>query len=223
MLKKSLLIKLSLLLCLTVSFVTQVTAQTEISSFENEAWRLVKEEDGVSVFTRHTNSSSLRSTKGVVVIPVSMNYLLTVLETPKTFTRWMYNSKSAATLKQVSFVERYDYVLTDMPLFGWDRDLIVQSVLQQNQKTKQVVITFTAAPDFIPVKRGVIRIKKMTGRMVLTPLMRKSGKKEQVHMVYEVNADPGGLVPKWIVNDLAFDYPFYSLKKLRDEIINGLK
>ena len=220
---KILLIKLSLLFCLTASFITQVTVQAESNDFENEAWRLVKEEDGVSVFTRTTTSSSLRSTKGVVVIPASMNHLLTVLENPKTFTRWMYNCKSASTLKQVSFVERYDYVLADMPFFAWDRDLIVQSVLRQNQETKQVVITFTAAPNFIPEKRGVVRIKKMTGRMILTPLKQKSGEKEQVQLVYEVNAYPGGLVPKWVINDLAFDYPFFSLKKLRDEIVNGLK
>jgi len=31
-----------------------------------------------------------------------------------------------------------------------------------------------------------------------------------------VNADPGGRIPKWIVNDMVSDLPFFSLKKLRD-------
>ena len=51
----------------------------------------------------------------------------------------------------------------------------------------------------------------MTGRMLLIPQTENS-----VKVIYEVNADPGGRIPKWIVNDMVSNFPFFSLKKLRD-------
>ena len=58
----------------------------------------------------------------------------------------------------------------------------------------------------------------MTGRMVLIPKVMKKDNNKSVKMtkiIYEVNADPGGKIPKWLVNDMISDFPFYSLKNLR--------
>ena len=33
--------------------------------------------------------------------------------------------------------------------------------------------------------------------------------------VYEMSIDPGGNIPKWVVNAMAIDLPFYTLQKLR--------
>jgi len=36
--------------------------------------------------------------------------------------------------------------------------------------------------------------------------------------VYEVSINPGANIPKWIVNALSIDLPFYTLKNLRNII-----
>ena len=174
-------------------------------------WQLVRYEDDIRVFIRQSPGTLIKFAKGTVVIQTDLEDLLAVLEDTKTFPRWLYNCKSAKTIKQVSLIERYDYILTDMPWPNWDRDVIVRSVFQQDLKTKRVEIMFNALSDMIPLKPGVVRIKTMTGRMIITP---QKGRK--LHVIYEVNADPGGRIPKWLVNDMVVDFPFFTLKNLRE-------
>lgn len=173
-------------------------------------WQLVRHEDAIKVFTRNISGTRIKSAKGEVLISSSLDDLLKVLEDVELLPHWLYNCKSAKTLKQVNIVERYDYVLTDIPWPNWDRDIIVRSVFQQDINTKNVEITFDSAPNLIAVKPGIVRVTKMTGRMILIPQNKKS-----VKIIYEVNADPGGRIPKWMVNDMASDFPFFSLRKLR--------
>jgi len=173
-------------------------------------WNLIKDEEGVQVFERNNPGTYLKTVKGVVVIPVPLNDLIDVLVDTQTFPRWLFKCIRASTLKQPSFVERYDHIITNMPWPVWDRDVIVRSVFQQNRATKQVEIKFSSAPDSLALKPGIVRIRKMSGRMLLTPLKKKS-----VQLIYEVSVDPGGRIPKWLVNDMAVDFPYYSLKNLR--------
>ncbi|MEE9325981.1 MAG: START domain-containing protein [Cocleimonas sp.] len=177
----------------------------------DENWRLIREEQDIQVYSRDNTDLLLKSVKGVVKINASLDDLLEVLADIKTCSQWLHQCKFARTIKQPSFIERYDYIVTDMPWPVWDRDVVVRSVFQQNRATKQVTITFSSSPDSVPLKSGLIRVTKMEGRMLLTP-----HEKEFVQVIYEVSVDPAGKIPKWLVNQTAEDFPFYSLKKLRE-------
>lgn len=178
-----------------------------------EHWKLIKDDQDIEVYSRTNTDSLLNSAKGVVSLNTSLDDLLAVLADIKTCSQWLYQCKFAHTVKQASFVERYDYIVTDMPWPVWDRDVVVRSVFQQNRATKQVEIRFSSAPNLVPLKPGLVRVKRMQGRMLLTPQGKNT-----VQLVYEVSVDPAGKVPKWLVNQTAMDFPFYSLKNLRELI-----
>jgi hypothetical protein len=180
-------------------------------SYADENWRLIREEQDIQVYSRDNTDLLLKSVKGVVKIQASMDDLLEVLADTKTCSQWLYQCKFSRTIKQPSFVERYDYIVTDMPWPVWDRDVVVRSVFQQNRATKQVEIKFSSSPNSVPLKPGLVRVRRMEGRMLLTPQGKKT-----VQVIYEVSVDPAGKIPKWLVNQTAEDFPFYSLKKLRD-------
>jgi ribosome-associated toxin RatA of RatAB toxin-antitoxin module len=59
-------------------------------------------------------------------------------------------------------------------------------------------------------QQGLVRIKNMTGKWQLTPV-----ENNKVKVVYEMNIDPGGKIPKWLVNAMLVDIPFNTLQKLR--------
>jgi hypothetical protein len=40
-------------------------------------------------------------------------------------------------------------------------------------------------------------------------------KKGGIQFIYEISVDPRGKIPKWMVNAMAVDYPFYTLKQVR--------
>ncbi len=88
--------------------------------------------------------------------------------------------------------------------------MIIHSTFQQNRKTKQVEIKFRSLPIQVAVKKGIVRIEKMTGSMRFVP--QKNG---STQFTYEISADPRGNIHKWMVNEMVTDFPFYTLKKLR--------
>ncbi len=63
----------------------------------------------------------------------------------------------------------------------------------------------------LPLKQGMVRIQSLTGQWLLTPFT-----KSDVSVTYELSVDPGGNIPKWLVNMMAVDLPFNTLQKLRN-------
>ena len=96
------------------------------------------------------------------------------------------------------------------------RDSISLAQLSQNQQTRRVIITIKSVPRFIKPKPGYLRIIDMQGRWILTP--RGKG---LIHVVYEMRVDPGGNLPKWLVNAFSVDMPFETLVNLRKQIIKA--
>ena len=189
--------KLLLIICLLFS---------NIANADN--WQLTKENDGISVYTRTTPGSAFKAFKGVVSIPARLTSIVATIDDTSIYTQLFHNTKSAKELKQVNENESYKYMVTALPWPVQSRDSIVHSVLKQDRKTKTIQITMNGAPKYIPSKKGLVRIQKMSGRWLLVP------EKNSVKVVYEMNVDPGGNIPTWLVNNMSVDLPFITLKNL---------
>ncbi|MEE9444382.1 MAG: START domain-containing protein [Cocleimonas sp.] len=197
------------LLLFIISLVGTLLAAPVIKT--DNKWHLIRQADDIQVYTRFQKNKRIKSAKGVVIIATKMDELLAILEDIKRLPQWLYQCKYAKTLEQINIVERNDYIYTNIPWLGWDRDVVVHSVFRQNKQTKEVEISFDSLPDKVALKARVVRIRTMTGRLLLTPL-----EDNRIKVIYEVNADPGGKIPKWMVNEMVSDFPFYSLQRLRE-------
>ncbi|MEB8432075.1 START domain-containing protein [Cocleimonas sp. KMM 6892] len=173
-------------------------------------WYLEKEEDNIQVFVSKTKGSPLKSFRGVVTVDSSVNSVLSVIADTSSYPRWVHNCKSAKTIKRVSETEIYNHIVTDMPWPVIDRDSVVQSVKTQNKTSNQITITFVSKPAMIEKLPKTVRITKMQGLWELTPL--QNGK---LKILYQMSVDPGGNIPKWLVNSLAVDIPYHTLNNLR--------
>ena len=174
------------------------------------SWQLSRDEDEIQIYTRDNPTSAVKSFKSSMVIKSRLATLVSVIQDTNAYPRWLHDCKAAKKLKKTGNNNVFNYIVTGMPWPVADRDAIVHSVLSQNDKNKQIEIILGSAPAMIPPKNGMVRIQKLLGKWLLTPL--ESG---QVNVVYEMNVDPGGNIPKWLVNALAVDLPFYTLQKLR--------
>ena len=173
-------------------------------------WQLSKQENGIDVFVRDSKTSALNSFKGVVTIPANLTTLVSVLDDTKAYTRLLHNCKSAQVIKETGSNQADKYIVTDMPWPVKDRDMVVHSVLTQNKLTKQVVIAMKAAPNLVSINPKKVRIKNMTGRWILRPVNKTS-----TVVTYEMKVDPGGNIPKWLVNTMSVDVPYFTLENLR--------
>ena len=193
-------------------FIVLVSSLSAVTCAANN-WTLSKDKQGIQVFVRDTPGSAVKSFKGVITIPERLIPVLAVIDDTSVYPKLLHKCKSATLLKNRgnNQNESYKYLVTDMPWPVTDRDTVVRSVFSQDKKTKQVQINMQAVPQVIPPKAGLLRITRMKGRWLLSPQADKKG----VTVVYEMSVDPGGKIPKWLVNSMAVDMPFYTLSNLR--------
>lgn len=175
-------------------------------------WKLTKESNGIQVFTRPISGTSLKAFKGVVSIPARLTSIVTTINDTSVYPYLFHGTESAKELKKVNDTESYKYVVTELPWPAQSRDSIIHSVIKQDKKSKTIQITMRGVPKYIPSKPGLVRIQKMTGRWLLVPEKNK----KSIKVIYEMNVDPGGNLPKWLVNNMSVDLPFITLANLRD-------
>jgi hypothetical protein len=174
-----------------------------------ERWELAKEEDGIKVFLKAVAGSKIKEFKAVTRINSSLDSILAVLYDTDACPKWLHNCKEATRLSDIGFYEAYIYQVINFPFPVKDRDLILHTVMTQEPESKDVTIKLDSAPDYIPPTKNV-RIKKSTGYYFLKPLPDGT-----VEVTWQHYTDPGGGVPKWIVNSQLVDTPLKSLENLK--------
>ena len=176
---------------------------------END-WYLEKEEDNIEVFVAKVKGSAVKSFRGVVIVESSLKSVMSVIADTSSYPRWLHNCKRATTIKRLGDNEIFNHIVTDMPWPVVDRDTVVHSIKTQNDTTHQVTIQFIAKPGLLDKLPKTVRITKMQGLWELTPL--ENG---QLKIIYQMSIDPGGSIPKWLVNSMVVDIPFHTLNNLR--------
>ncbi len=73
----------------------------------------------------------------------------------------------------------------------------------------------------VPFKKGMVRVQTMSGYWEFMPVVSGGENSGKVKVTYELSLDPGGNLPKWLVNTLAVDLPFHTLKNLRQPFASG--
>ena len=117
---------------------------------------------------------------------------------------WYMNVTEAKLLKRVSDTEYYFYFYVKMPFGVPHRDVVVRAKIQPySTKTGFLAVSYTAVPDFIPSKAGVIRMPAYETTTKFTPI-----NENQTEEQLEGYVDPGGRVPSWAANFVQHSAPY---------------
>ncbi len=179
------------------------------NSQENK-WTIAKNKDGITVLTRQLPNSNRLEYMATITVKANIKDIIKIMDDVPDYTKWIANLNSAKTLKKVNNNERYDYYVTYLPWPFENRDIIFHYTSTRNIDGK-LIIDLTSVPDFIPQKNGIIRIKKASGYWKLIP----SGQ-GKIIIIYQLNADPEGNFPNWILNMFIVNGPYKTLNNLRN-------
>lgn len=187
-------------------------------------WQLIKNEDGIQIATRPYTGSAIKQFKASIRLNASLATVLAVLDDENEFPRWVHQCSEATILKTHSFAERYGYEKINLPFPVKDRIIITHSLLQQDPHTKAVTITMNAAPQYCHKQpqnsntfckqinaSTAIMIPKASGTYKLTPVANKNA----VDLIWQQHSEAGGTLPKWLINALLSDTPYYTLQGLK--------
>jgi|HubBroStandDraft_6_1064221.scaffolds.fasta_scaffold609748_2 hypothetical protein len=201
-----------LLSALVVAALLAVSLPARVAGADD--WVQDADEKGVVVTTRTEPGRSLPIFRGVGMVEAGVFEILAVLDDITRFTEWMADCKGAYIVKQINELERVEYNRIGAPWPVWDRDTTIRSWIEADASKGDVWARFqsmsiAAAP---PVS-GVVRMPRLAGFYHLEVVDAAHTK-----VTYQVDADPGGLLPDWLVKLTSRKLPIETLVGLRRQV-----
>ncbi len=199
--------------CKHIFLIALITLLAPAGMCAQDAWDLKLDKDGIKVYTRKTGNSPFKAVRATCTVDVSLSRLTAVLLDISTAKDWVYSTKSCTLLKNLPPAGLIYYSEISIPWPVSNRDFICHLKVVQDEKTKAVIIDGENLPAYLPEKDGIVRIHKCFSRWTITPLSNG-----QVYVDYEIQVDPGGSVPAWLINMFATKGPYESFTKLRQQV-----
>ncbi|OCX51426.1 lipid-binding protein [Mucilaginibacter sp. PPCGB 2223] len=190
--------------------VTVYLALAFATCFAQEAWKPAVDKEGIRIYTRHIPNSKLKAIKVECELKVRASQLVRVIMDIEHSEGWVYHSKNAYVVKQVSPSELYYYSEVSVPWPAQNRDYISHIMVSQDPKTKVITIDAPCIADMVPAKPGIVRISNSAGKWTIAPLNNNTLKVE-----YQLAVDPAGSIPAWLVNLFATDGPLKTFERLK--------
>lgn len=178
-----------------------------LTNFQGD-WELKKHKNGIRVYTKHLENSPIKSFKGVTVLNVSLNSLVSTIKDLPNYPAWLDHCESGEVLKIINEDDYYIHTKMDMPFPVADRD-IVQHVKIQWDHQDGTYIELLSEPNFIPEVEGYQRVPFSAGYWLLSPENENSTRAEIVS-----ESDPGGSLPSWVINMMIVSTPYSMLRNI---------
>jgi hypothetical protein len=159
---------------------------------------------------RTVEGSPLREFRGEVQIKSTPDVVVKVLRDANAFRQWMPDVAASELLKATD-TDQYHYLVNKAPWPVSNRDGIYHFTYAK-AGDGAVTVRVEAVPDYLPQRKGKVRIPQAQGQWKLVP------SSDGVRVTYQMHASPGGAIPNWLANRTVVDTPYGTLKALRSHL-----
>ena len=176
-------------------------------------WSLKTNKDGVRIFTKTIPQSGLKAIRVQCALDATLTQMAALVLDVNAGKDWVYGTKSSLLLKAVSPAELYYYSEVKLPWPLSNRDFISHLVAAQDAATKVVTIIGPTIPDYLPEKKDIVRVQHSCGKWTLSPAGN-----HRINIDYELEADPGGSLPVWLINLFGTSGPLETFRQLKVQV-----
>jgi hypothetical protein len=177
------------------------------------SWTLKTQKDGVTVYSRRSDLSKFNDLKVEMDLPGTVDQLTSILLDVEKYPQWAYCTKSADVIKQIGKDELVYYSEISAPWPLANRDLCADIKVTRDSSMHSICLVSTGLKDFLPEKKGLVRVSRSTAAWMISTRSDK-----MIHLEYELEIDPGGALPAWIVNMFARKGPIETFSNLRKKM-----
>lgn len=178
-----------------------------VQDFSQNNWEIDKNKDGIKVYTRVEKGSNFKAFKAIVEVDNSIGEIIKILKNVSENTNWYGYTKTSKLLKTENDIQ-YNYVETIFPWPYSNRDMVYKMSIEK-YSSGAVKVLLKGLPNYIPKKKGIVRMKKAEGYILLQP---NNGKTE---IIYVFHSEPGKNIPAWLANNSIANLPFKTLSGLK--------
>ncbi len=172
---------------------------------------LRKDQDSIKVYNCHTDSSKFKSISAEFNLHTSLQQLQDFMLDFPHYTTWQYNTTESRVLTKINDSEFIYYTKIEAPWPVTDRDMVVHLTIKRTPN--QLVIRANSITGMIPLQANYIRVPSSHSQWIIS---KRSSKNLQV--MYQMQIDPGGYIPVWLVNWVCAQGPYQSFKKLKEQL-----
>lgn len=203
----------ALFLGLVSPAVSAATATAPVAS--RGPWELVRSNDGVIVHRRAVAGSKLHEFRGVGVVEAPLAAVLAVLDDAEHRTEWMKEAVANVRIERTGPYGEIFYSRTGAPWPVADRDVVNSGRTTFDAAAHAVRVEFrsTTHPKW-PPQKGVVRMPALAGHWTMWP--EHGGAWTRIE--YQLHADPGGLLPNWVVNLVSRKIPHDTIVGMREQV-----
>jgi hypothetical protein len=174
-------------------------------------WEVIAEQDGIVVSRRPVEGREFPQLRSVGEVPGTPYEVLAILLDVPAHVDWLPDCLESRMVRRTGPWRSIVYSLTDAPWPVADRELVIENEAAFIDPPSTVKVTFraVAAPD-VRHKRGTVRMTTATGFYAIEAV---DATHSRVH--YELDADPGGTLPEWLITLQSTRNPLETLAGLR--------
>jgi hypothetical protein len=180
-----------------------------IPVFGQYNWKLTKSSEGISVFQSPVINSDYKSIMVECTLEGSYDKLVSVIANVNHYRDWVYNNKTTELLKTTSPSEFYYYSETSLPWPMSNRDAVMHTTITKDSHDGFLKISSVNSAGLVSEKSGKVRVPHSNINWYVTAPTPGT-----IHIIYTFEADPGGSIPAWLVNNFADKGPLESFRKL---------
>ena len=187
-----------------------INVRSDISRGE---WQLVKDKDGIQVYTMDMEFTHIVKARAVTRIDSSLKKIKAILDDVEHRHEWVPFLEKSEVLQKQSREKRLEYSLFSAPWPASDRDF-VYSLEQISSSEKQIKYKMKSqTTELRPEQEWVIRGEIFESIYSLTAITDAS---TRVELIY--HADPKGWLPDWIINIIQRAFPYKILHNLKGRV-----
>lgn len=182
------------------------------SLFAQEDWKLVRDDEGVKIYTMNENNFDFKTFKAHVVFETSIQSFISALNDVENLSDWGHRVKSSKLLEKQGDSVLIYYSVAKAPFPYKNRDGIYLNRYIWNNRKRTLVIDIEILEDYVEVNEKYVRVTG-SGFWKIVEL-----ENEKIDVTFQMQANPGGSVPSWMANMFVTDSPYHTLINLREII-----
>lgn len=208
-------VALSLSLC-TTALGAAPLASTPLAA-DDPSWKLQSSSEGIALYRSSLRGSGLVPVKGTMSIPGTIAELSLVLEDIPRRQQWVGNRIESRLLERASDYDQVEYLHVDLPWPVQNRTALIRArvVVSDDRRTATIHAQSIAS-------HPADKLPKLVRAEVAPSTLQMTQAPGHVEIVALVFIDPGGLIPKWLVNQFATRVARSTFKDLRRQVTRRL-
>jgi hypothetical protein len=175
-------------------------------------WKLIDDQNGIRTFERVISSNGLVAFRGEVIIHAPLKKVATVLVHQPHQKEWVHAYVKGSNVAEINDLEYIQYSETKVPWPFENRDFVFRAKARTDVNPATMLISMKSEENLsAPVRDGVVRGEIVNSYYYLKE--RAGGR--HTKLVVEMEVDPKGEIPLWLVNLSQKGWPHNTLFGIR--------